>query len=161
MPADYLQILASDLLAAALAGLAPARTGNPEPDRVYISHGAPAWDDCDGSGQLSVWVGPIQHVQVALGNVCQIRPSAPLCVTLLRCVPTMNDDGSPPSAAALTASAGELNRDVWSLLTELYAFAAALGCDMVDVGSAEPLGPEGGLAGWRVCLDVLLNDSGP
>jgi hypothetical protein len=159
--ADYLQTLAADLLAASLAGLAVARTGNPEPDRVYISHNSPAWDECSGDGQLSVWIGPIVHTQVAVGSVCQIRASAPLCVTLLRCVPTMRDDGSPPTSAELTASADGLNRDVWSLLTELYDYVAALGCDIVDVGSAEPLGPDGGLAGWRVCIDVLLNDSGP
>jgi len=161
MPADYLQTLALDLLAAAEAAVDVARTGNPNPDRVYVAHNEPAWDVCDGTGQLSVYVGPIISTQVTLGNVCQVRPAAPFCVTLLRCVPTMNDDGTPPSAAELTTSAGVLNSDIWSLLNGLYDFATDLGCDMVDVGEALPLGPDGGLAGWRVCLDVLLNDPGP
>ena len=161
MPASFLADLAADLLAAAYAGLDQTITGNPAPDRVYISHGEPAWDFCDGTGTLVVFVSPISHRQIASHAKCWISPTANFCVELIRCVPSLTDEGSPPPAADLTDSAESLLRDIWSLLQAIYEWFGLFDCEMVDVGQAIALGPAGGAAGWRVCLSMTLSDPDP
>jgi len=162
MPADYLQLICVDLLGASAIALDVTRTGNPNPVRQLVTHGEPVWDLGDHcESQLAVWHGPILHRQVAQGRVCQILPLSTFYVEIVRCVPVQRDDGSAPSPDVLTDSADELNRDAWSLLTDLYVWAADRGCDEIDFGPAETVGPLGGIGGWRVAITVSLNDSGP
>lgn len=160
MTATYIQDLCEALLDEALDGLALARTGHAPPARTFVSHGEPVadFDTCD-DGLLAVWHGPIGYVQTNR----QIRPQTTFYVDVHRCVPTMADDGAPPTPAEMTESADYLNRDLWSLLTYLYDRASLVfeGCGPITWGPATALGPEGGIAGWRVEITAVLNDGGP
>lgn len=172
MSATYLHELAIDLLGAAASGLVTARTGNPEPDRVYVSHSLPAWDMnevCSSDGQLTVHYGPENAVSLRpIGQrSCQVLPRAHLCVTLLRCVPTVEEGGAPHAASVYDDSAAALLSDGWSLLTHLLhewsvgTLFPDQDCTRIDFGNLTGLGPEGGIGGWRICVDVDLNDPGP
>ena len=175
MPANYLHALASNLLAACETALLEACTGNPQPNRVYVSHGQPAVDGCENTnGQLSVWLKSISSRPLGTGgrsvpgaNQCQILPVAQFGVQLFRCVPVPNDRGVPPTDLALDESAADLLLDAWALYTHIIAERAAgdlvvgLSCDGVGVGNLTPIAPSGGTAGWEFTIEIALNDAGP
>jgi hypothetical protein len=69
---------------------------------------------------------------------------------ILRCVPAVDDLGHPPSAEAVQASSEALLGDLGLMLAGIYRFLDASPQGLATAGNAEPLGPDGGLAGWRV-----------
>lgn len=167
VPVDFIQQLLEDLLAAAEAGIAEPITGNADPCRVFVSHTAPPWDlgDCGqgagGCATLAVWHGPLEFDQIG-DTKCQFHISTQLCIDLLRCVPTLEEEGSAPPDAELTESAAGLNRDIWALQAAVFDFLAdEVGCELVTMVPAEPLAPQGGIAGWRFCFFLTLNDPTP
>lgn len=163
--AAYIHDLAEALLASAVAGLAPSRTGHKAPGVTYVAHGAPAWDGCD---QLAVWVGPITlrgvaGVAAGRSGVPTALPVAAFTIDLARCVHEPDARGNGPTAAALASDAALLNRDAWCLHTGVSRDLGDVfgGCRVIEPGEMIPLGPEGGLAGWRWPIVVSLNDGGP
>jgi hypothetical protein len=178
MAADYLHVLALDLLDACSDGLSFARTGNDPPDRAYVSHGRPPVDVWDGencsAGQLTVHFDEqttIRHQTIPsspqVPRAQEIAPVATLVVQLWRCWPSSTTDGGVPDGADLTARARGLNVDLWSMLTQVYAehFAGSLftgvAHQQVTIGAVRALLPSGHVAGWEVRVEVWLNDSGP
>lgn len=176
----YLYDLADDLLAEALDGLSLARTGHAPPSRTYVSQGEPADDtgllSCEQDGQLTVHIDEGDGIEAFFprgsGSMpetpCVFAPYARFCVVLYRCVPKVDDEGNAPSAEELDASARDLYTDAWALYTHLATlwgngtlFGGALGCKDVEWESMLPIHPQGGAAGWRLCLRLQLNDSGP
>lgn len=161
--ADYLHDMASDLLAAAEAALDPARTGNAVIDRTFVSHAEPAWDLCEHD-QLTVHAVLGRHRQTSR-QPCQVQPLIEWHVQVVRCVPTVDDSGTAPTADALDVSAETLLVDLWCLLTGLYDAARTGGladdCGQVSFGDCTPLGPSGGIAGWDVVVEVACDDAGP
>ncbi len=159
MPSDFINTLLDSYLAALLAGL--ASNGLEAPDRSFVSHTAPPWDlgECE---TLAVWHGPIVQRQIVDGNACMVQPETLVCADLLRCVPTMDDQGNAPPASDLTDSAHALNRDVWVLQNLTYKFVAGdIGCEVKRLEPAVAFVPQGGIAGWRVCFAVSLTDPDP
>lgn len=73
---------------------------------------------------------------------------------ILRCLPTLDDAGRPPSAAAIQSSASGLMDDLGTLLDGAYQFLKASPQTVATIGQADPLGPEGGLGGYRVVVTV-------
>lgn len=179
MGATYVYDLADDLLAEALDGLAESRTGHAPPSRTYVSHGEPADDtgllSCEADGQLTVHVDEDAGIEPIFrrdsnlpGTQCAFAPYARFCVTLYRCVPTIDDQGNAPNAAELDASARDLNIDAWCLFTYLATlwgngdlFGGMFACKDVEWEGMTPIHPRGGAAGWRICFRVQLNDTGP
>jgi hypothetical protein len=175
MPSNYLHGIGTDILDAALNGLDQSCTGNPPPERVYVSHGPPAVDGCQNTnGQLSVHLdrlemrpAGVQSRGVPGGYQCQVMPVARFVVELFRCVPVPNDRGVPPTEQALDDSAADLLMDAWSIITFLIAERASgdlipgVGCDGVGIGFLLPIAPQGGAAGWSFNVEVLLSDEGP
>lgn len=175
MPTNYLHGIATDILNASLNGLADACTGNPPPERTYVSHGPSAVDACENTnGQLSVYLdrlemrpAGVQARGVPGGFQCQVMPIARFVVELFRCVPVPNDRGVPPTDEALNDSAADLLIDAWSIVTFLITERAngdlipEIGCDGVGIGFLTPVAPQGGVAGWTFNVEVLLNDAGP
>lgn len=161
------------ILAAAASGVAPDRTGNDPPDRVYVSHGEPAVDVClDCTGQLSVHVDRVESRPLntspgapAKVQTCALMPVAVYVVQLWRCVPIPDDRGAPPRPDELTASARALARDGWALLTHLIdeRAAGALGdaCDSISFDDLVALGPDGGAAGWALPISAAVSEGGP
>lgn len=133
---------------------------NPPPRR-YVSVGNPAFD-CE---QVVVSVdrtlghaGDIaQEVTAPLG--CLVMRAVDIGVWVIRCAPTMNDDGQAPSAASLEASAAALLRDPVVILNGLVAahqagtLAPSRGLGFLNW---QALAPEGGFAGGvqRIRLDL-------
>lgn len=160
--------LATDLLNAAASALTPDG-GDPDdprtapPDRQYVAHGLNfAWD-CELLASSLVRV----TLERQAGRGCAVIPVVSLAVTLLRCYPKAGDLGDEIPAASeidqaaqvlaidATALAGGLN-DAWGS-GDLFPSVPSIGCAQVTLfPGVEPLGPAGGLAGWRVTLDVRL-----
>lgn len=162
-----------ELYTAALAGLTLARTGNAVPTRTYHSHGPPAVDFCE-EDMLAVYLdnpavgedGPSVRIAENTGPVKRM-PILRMCVELWRCVPTVDELGNPPTAAALLASADGLANDMWALDTYLRANAATLfptgmaGTVVPNFSDPVPLPPHGKMAGWRWRVQVPVSDAGP
>lgn len=173
-PTTYLQARLGELLTAALAGLTLARTGNPIPSRSGHTHGPPVPDFCTDDGLLAVYLdnpavsddNPSQRITENSGPVMRM-PVVRLCIDLYRCVPTLDGQGVPPSAAALTTSADGLANDMWALDTYLRVnqaslFPTGLGTEVIpNFSDPVPLNPLGGVGGWRWKIQVPVSDAGP
>lgn len=135
------------------------------PDRRTVIPGATSVWDCE---QATVSV-----VRVAVGIPgrelgAQIRNCPPLRFTTLRieivrCTPTQDDQGDPPTAQALDASARQLLRDmdVMDRTARTWQGLAEFGGPGVPIAmaGAVPVEPQGGLAASRLDLDVALLSS--
>lgn len=130
------------------------------PDRVFVSHGEPA-SDC---GQLTVHMTSVAPQSIGAASIerCAVVPQARFCVRLQRCVTAVDEATIIPGTAVLNAEAMALLIEGWALwkyLTRLWATGALLdgiACKNLTWGTLEPLGPEGGLAGWQVCATVQV-----
>lgn len=144
------QLLRSCLDTYQAAGVEP-------PEAQYLAPGPlAAWDGphlaaclvqvlpgtSDGTTKPGGWNGN------QVGSVS--TPRAMYEARVLRCIPTVDDNG-PPHPDAITDAAQTLLVDCGLLLDAAFAWANALPLGTkVTVGQATPLGPEGGLAGYSV-----------
>lgn len=137
-----LAAVAQDVLIAASEALAVT------PGRVYVAHGPPAWDLCTDD-QLAVYVQPVT-IRSSGRAGCQVQRLPVVHVQLVRCVPGPDNNGTPPAAADLTASAVGLLDDLGRIIGAVTAQARDLfgACDTVRYGEASPLGPSGNAAAW-------------
>lgn len=175
--ASYLSARAQELLTAAQAALTLARTGNAVPARVYRSHGPPAVDWCNQDLLVVYLDNPAEKLSnPAQGRAAQVSPGeylqmpiARFVVELWRCVPTIDSQGTPPTATALDTSASGLQIDIHALVTGLRLAqtggtlfpGAGLGCGDPMFGDPVPLVPQGAMAGWRIRVEYPMNDAGP
>jgi hypothetical protein len=105
-----------DILAAVLAYVDDCDL--PHFCRTGLVGGNPAWDDCcdcgDGSGQLWVrlvtWEPDPEFIQPTPFG-CDQPTMLTIGVGALRCVPTIDEHGNPPSASAETTSARQILHD--------------------------------------------------
>lgn len=146
-----LEALLKDALAEAEHLLSPSATGRNALARRYVSHGEPAVEVCDGV--LAVWTGPIDTKQVGTANAGVTQRSATVCVDVWRCWPT--GDTQPPTVKALEAATLGLADDVDRLTLGLSTWLSCQ-CESVSWRPATPLGPMGGMAGWRLQIAVGL-----
>jgi hypothetical protein len=182
MGATYLYDLADTLLTAAEAALDPTRTGVTVPGYTYVSHDDPVADlegccsdttegdeDVYGGGILTVSLGspdgdPLDFTPPT--GQCQMSTLANFTVTLLRCVPALDDDGAPPPAE-LNASARRLLVDLWCLTTGLRdarrqdIWPSGVVCKSFTFTNTRALAPLGGCGGWQITVQVATNDPGP
>lgn len=170
----YLDLIATDLLDAALDGLHVSRTGIPAPSRTYVSHSRPAVDLCtgdDATGQLSVYLDPRAPLTLAsiperkpVPRQLLIAPVATFMIEWWRCHPAFTIGGEIPDAADLDASASMLLTDLWCLTQQLlYEWKndtlVTVTCRSVEIGGANVLGPQGGAGGWSIPVRVGLSDA--
>lgn len=162
-PDDELVILLSSLLATASGALTAA--GQSVPVRQFVSASQPPAEPTECAETLAVWSGPLRTVPPPPGGKrgCTSKTIAELHVTLYRCVPTMQETGTPPIPADLDASGSSLAVDGWviwrGVLTKWSdgTLFPDLGCEQVDLTrGAVNLPPLGGLAGWDVTVLVTL-----
>lgn len=173
--ATYLADIAHGLLDTSIDALSMDRTGHAAPGRSHLSWGNPAADTFDPAGQLTVCIDPVgqggsvTHVQPNPRMDALIVPRATFMITLLRAVPTLDEEGQPHRAKAYDSSAADLMTDLWSVMTALYEGlrtyklfeGQCVGCDDVKIGRTDLIQPSGGSAGFNIRLDVMLNDRGP
>lgn len=129
--------------------LALTVTGRRLPERRYVSHGQPPVESCDGL--LAVWFGQVETRQVGPRDADVTRRVALLCVDVWRCWPT--GDTQAPTVAELTQASRVAADDVDRLTAGLGVWLADE-CGPVEWRPALPLGPQGGLAGWRLQVTV-------
>lgn len=124
------------------------------PARQYVAIGVPALD-CE---QVAVSIDRIIGHQ---GNPstedtnpvrCLTMRAVELSIWVVRCAPVVLDDGSPPTVAALNASAQEMAGDPPTILQALLdafrdgTLGSSWGVVFLD---ARAITPQGGLAGWQ------------
>lgn len=158
MPNTEIIDLADGLLDAVVSAYADASVET-LPGRRYVHAGLVAFD-CE---QLVVTVGPAFRGQPAAPSPIENRPgdlwAIQLGVLLLRCVPTLTDQGTPPSADELNAAGRELSIDARILtigLTPKLKESPFDVCTLVATGNLDAQGPEGGFGGWLLPIQVTV-----
>lgn len=149
---------ACSALLAVVAG-ALSEAGRPA-GRSAVVVGQVAWDDCC-EGYLYVGCERLYHsstfpVEDAGWDPCHVSANAALFVVgLLRCVPTLDDGGTPPSPAALTAASLVVYDDAAVILAALRTQACDPDVTMVLAGQTYP-GADGGCVAveTRLYLDL-------
>lgn len=140
------------------------------PARQYIHAGQVAYDfggeDEDCTSLLVVtWTRSYTgNPGDEFGDVplkCELPRSAQFEVHLIRCVPTLDHDGNPPTAEMLTDAAIQILNDHRALSNAIYkAYKAGelvpVACGAVGLGEAIPYGPEGEAGGVIQALTVGL-----
>ena len=169
--ATDLQTLCDEVLAAAtfaldsIPGFAPGLEGAPE--RTFVSAGQPAFDCCP---QLSVNAYRTTEgitSPFGLGAGTRHRQNfrvnhVGVDVWSARCAAT-GQNGQPPTVAAITAVAEQVNADGWALWNTLWNVNRGGSSDPIVslcnewfMDALIPLQPSGGCAGWRLSIRAEL-----
>lgn len=163
--------LADEYLTACFNALAFTPEGSP--DRAFVSPGSPSWDCPE---QLTVHVGepaqadtfPLQpslapaHRVTVQGEVDLISMTA----TILRCVPTMTENGAMPTPLEIDQAAQQTCADLWAIWSMLKIgkrdgtlFPPKDREFFLDPAVAVPQG--GGAGGWQIPIRVQLGGFRP
>lgn len=161
-----LYAMSDELLVRANAALATTPAGAIA--RALVSIGEPAFDCCP---QLSVhWplvdkdtgspnAAPFDRMHRLRGGSLNLVTVA---LTSIRCVPGPREDGQPPSAALLSASAAEVFADGWAMWNVLQRdlkdglLWEGFPCREITLGPMLPIAPQGNCAGIRLTLSTSL-----
>lgn len=138
---------------------AAANAGVVLPERRFVSNGEVAFD-CE---LVAIQVPTGFRGSPALPSPDRNRRNVTVwtfefTVWLIRCVPTINDRGIVPTAAALQDSASVILRDAHILTYDLMPLLDDLSdtCTHVAAGNLVGVGPEGGFAGWQLPIQIGL-----
>jgi hypothetical protein len=180
--------LAESVLGCVCVALEQAAAGDTTrpgcPDcRACVVPGAVAWDSCEDpcgggtGGQLSVSVARIYgstmdgfpaEARTVFGvKGCTPPPltAVELVVTLLRCAPTFDESGCPPSCEDLAAASRILHMDMVTVYNALLCClpgtdtTRARGRRFV-LGQQKTVGPQGGCVGLEQRVTVALDGCG-
>jgi hypothetical protein len=151
------------------------------PCRACVTPGPPAWDGCDepcgtdgAGGQLTVHVARIYPTaafpteeRVVLGARNCPAPAAiavELVITLLRCAPTMDERGCPPSCDDLAAAARTVHVDAATIYNALVCCLPTTGArrrgPQFSPGTQRVLEPEGGCMGVEQRVTIAVPSCG-
>lgn len=153
---DRLTEYAQQLLDVCEAALAATDAG--VPSRVYLAVPGPPFD-CD---QLTVETKGLGDAAFAttstLGGGRRITAALNLVgftVKIVRCVPTLDENGNPPDEVESSIAADMLNKDLWSIWTRIRTeqregtlFNGECGHLFYD--GAFAIEEEGGVAGYQI-----------
>lgn len=151
-----------------------ATSGIDVPQRQYVHAGLIAHDFAGlkcADALIVSWLGTSQG-QVGAGAGSGI-PQAPIkcamplshqyVVSLLRCVPVLQENKAAPSPAALSASATEVMTDAMTMAKVLVEGQLNSGVlpptqvfGLLGIGEAVPIGPLGGVGGTQMSIWVTL-----
>lgn len=164
------QILAEILVCACDVldnGLADSGAGSCGcPCRSFITAGTPVWDveACCSGGQLAVYVRDIYPFsnfpsRSTDANICSPSLAANVTVQLLRCWPTMTEDGSAPTGPQIQTASNDIYRDLYLLTWGLVCCLKIHGRKRkFALTSSKIVGPQGGCVGAEVEFAVELLD---
>lgn len=136
------------------------------PCRVCVVAGTPAWDDCC-EGQLTANIDNIFFhdnfpQRTSQAQVCASFLAGEIVITLLRCAPTVKDDGSAPSCPELSESARKILQDMYiSLKALVCCLSEARRHRKYVITDARTVGPEGGCVGFTIRVTVEMHDPMP
>lgn len=137
------------------------------PARHGVVPGGIAWDDCD-CGLLAVSVGQIyptetfpNPAQARVGNACDTPwEAAEIIMQIVRCAPNPDDNGEPPTVAALDTSARQVLTDAYEMMravsTTLCQMNKAREISDYVMRALNPQGPAGGCVGNELRAVVSL-----
>lgn len=180
-----------ECVCAGLRQMARTLDGHPGcPCRTHVTPGEVAWDACEGDdcspadligsapGQLTtsiVRTYPVVRDNGAVGlprtdttvrdlRNCGVPDTAvELNVTLLRCAPSVDETGCPPTAEELAAAAEVLHVDMLTVQTAIMCCLAGTGTGDEErkgrrfvLGETRVLGPQGGCVGSQTTVTVIL-----
>ena len=119
MANDTAQELAEELLGEAVDALVCA--GITPPALQYVAHGIPPWD-CE---LIAVNINPPQFFPLDTSrSSCQVAPRLTFILTVVRCYPTQDENGNPPTGPVMNAAAAAINADLWVLMRTLARHTA-------------------------------------
>lgn len=132
------------------------------PCRACVVAGTPVWDNCCEDGQLTIYLERIfvagNFPSQASGPVfCSSPLAADFVVQLLRCAPTVKDDGTPPTCEELSENAREIMTDMF--ITEravICCLAAEKRNRLFTMRDARVIGPQGGCVGIEIRFSVEI-----
>ncbi|OFW55849.1 MAG: hypothetical protein A2Y75_05390 [Candidatus Solincola sediminis] len=133
-------------------------------NRVFVTQGEVAWDECD-CGQLSVAVTRVTTTETFPAETQPRRPCGDIMmielqVGIVRCVPSADVNGTAPPAGDLTAAAGISFLDIY----DIRATTQDVLCTLVDtnviqdffIGDQTSTGPLGGCGGSVLNVKVAF-----
>lgn len=164
MTPDLITRLTQELLDCCCSALEKTACGCP--DRAFVSAGAVAWDRCCDGGQL--WVG-VERIYAysafpAPAGIINCFPplAADIVIGILRCAPTVNDQGEPPTVDALNTSSAQVYEDAYAVTNGVLCCLVPTQRERLFVmGNQRPVGPSGGCTGSELRLTVALVDPPP
>lgn len=136
------------------------------PCRKFVTIGNPAWDNCC-DGQLALVIDRIyvQSVfpQAEGGTItCSSPIVGEFTLQLIRCVPTMTDQGDPPTPQALSDSAANIYADMYiAYRAVVCCLAAYKKSRLFTMRDGRTVGPQGGCGGFEIKFSVQLVDPIP
>jgi hypothetical protein len=140
--------------------------GVPIPERVYVAPGLDVAFDCEQlTVHLSRIISNFQGADTPYPVITHaiIRKSAEYYITLCRCVPSMNDDGSAPSPESLSAAANVVMGDMMGLRKAIetieHQHLLVPRNVPVTLGQANTIGPLGGIATSQIMYSLELIDN--
>lgn len=148
-------------------GLADAAAGKCGcPCRAFVTAGTPVWDaeSCCSDGQLAVFVRDVYPFinfpsRGNDANICSPSLAANITVQLLRCWPSMGEDGSAPTSPQIQTASNDIYRDLYLLTWGLVCCLKQHGRSRkFALTSSRIAGPQGGCVGAEVEFVVELLD---
>lgn len=128
----------------------------------FVASGQVPWDHCCDGGQLSVKLDrmfatsnfPTQDNSTLQ---CGVTFSADITVTLLRCGPTVDDNGNPPLPDAITAANTQVYEDMALIAPAVVCcLSVAKRFRQFKINDFRPVVPLGGCYGAEMRLTIEL-----
>lgn len=129
-----------------------------KPKRSVIAPGGEvAWDECC-EGMLYVAHRSIVpgYKQGRAESSCPVLLRVTYAIGVLRCVKTLTERGTAPTALQITADGNQTSRDAIQLYNALQCFDPQDPGMRAKLGTWTPLGPEGQCAGGEWELTVTM-----
>lgn len=159
MTPDYLWRIAQQLMDAAEDALDPSITEIDLPGRRFIHHGQPVVEFCE-TGTMAVWHDSLATRQIGRNDAPQVQVSTFFFVDVWRCWPVGNN--IPPSLERIEDAVRILYVDAWCLLNGMQRRLQDIaGCEMIQYQEMRALMPMGGMAGWRLPINIGLSGVSP
>lgn len=141
----------------------------PCPCRMFISAGPPVWDNeaCCSDGQLTVHIDRLFAYEnfpseQGMVNTCQASLAGEVVITLLRCFPSIHDDGSAPTGDEIGTASEMIYQDLWVLTNCIICNLASRGKKQLALfRGSRILPPQGGCIGAEVRFTISLVDPPP
>lgn len=160
---DHLYTLADEILATCIDALSD--NGIAPPTKNFISAGTiiDFPDECPDmlAVELTRIYTGLPGIEVALPEKCGHARTAEFLIRIVRCLDSANEENNNPTVDQLNADALATYSDIWVLHQELIERKAAGtfldACQSLLIGNALPDGPEGGIGGWTIQLDVQIH----
>lgn len=156
---DHIYQIAREILTTAIDILQVA--SRPVPQRTFVTVGEIA-DDCDllAVSWQAAYVGLAGQPDAQPEGLGFVQRAATFELRRIRCGASADERGTPPPTGEVEEDAEQLLTDLWVIYQGFVArkgdrsFLSA--CDGFALGNAVSVGPQGGVVGWVLPMDVQV-----